>query len=70
MKTISIPEDWTAEEALSVVAFLEHLVAAVWSEHADAMVEHSERLERLRRPVASHPLRRHRNLRSDNDLPF
>ncbi|MBC8426159.1 hypothetical protein H8E07_18755 [bacterium] len=70
MRTIDIPDDWTAEEALTVVAFLEHLVDAVWAEHGDAMAEHSERLDRLRRPVASSLLRGHRPLRTDSDLPF
>ena len=39
MKTIQIPTDLTAEEALSISALLEQIINAVWAQHGDAMLE-------------------------------
>jgi hypothetical protein len=32
-----IPDDWTTDEAIAVVAFLEHVISAIWSAHGDKM---------------------------------
>ena len=52
MKTIKIPADLTAEEALCINALLEQIITALWSQHGDAMLE---RLDRYRRLAAAEP---------------
>lgn len=52
MKTIQIPTDLTAEEALSITALLDQIVNAIWAQHGDAMLE---RLDRQRRLATADP---------------
>ena len=33
MSAIDIPDDWSGEDALVVVAFLEEIVHAIWNRH-------------------------------------
>ena len=33
MSSINVPDDWSGEDALVVVAFLEEIVLAIWSRH-------------------------------------
>ena len=68
MKTIQIPTDLTAEEALSISALLEQIINAVWAQHGDAMLERLDRQHRLatadpRCPVCRPDL-------GEDDLPF
>ncbi len=37
MRRVNIPPQWTGEQALSVVAFLEDVIRAVWRQHGDHM---------------------------------
>jgi hypothetical protein len=37
MRRVTIPAHWTAEQALSMVAFLEDVIRAIWREHGDHM---------------------------------
>jgi hypothetical protein len=37
MRRVNIPPRWTGEQALSVVAFLEDVIRAVWRQHGDHM---------------------------------
>lgn len=37
MRRVNIPTQWTGEQALSVVAFLEDVIRAVWRQHGDHM---------------------------------
>lgn len=69
MKTINIPTDLTAEEALSIAALLDQIINAIWAEHGDAMFERLDRQRRLanaepRCPVCQPPDP------ADEDLPF
>lgn len=36
--TIIVPHDWSGEEALTVVDFLEQIVQAIWNLHNDSMI--------------------------------
>ena len=36
--TIVVPHDWSGEEALTVVDFLERIVQAIWNLHNDTMM--------------------------------
>ena len=36
--TIVVPHDWSGEEALTVVGFLEQIVQAIWNLHNDSML--------------------------------
>lgn len=68
MKTLKIPNDLTAEEALSVTALLEQIISAIWAQHGDAMLERLDRQRRLaiaepRCPVCRPDI-------GDEDMPF
>jgi hypothetical protein len=39
MTWINIPEDWTGDQALAVVEFLDELSAAIWSTHELKMLD-------------------------------
>jgi hypothetical protein len=45
MKTLTIPDHWTPDEALSFVAFLEELIQAIWIEHGPLMARRLRRAE-------------------------
>lgn len=36
--TLVIPHDWSGEEALSVLSFLEQIAQCIWNLHGDAMM--------------------------------
>ena len=42
-----IPENWTAEEALVIAAFLEQVIGAIWRTHGSAMGHHLQRVRML-----------------------
>jgi hypothetical protein len=52
MKTVEIPADLSAEEALCINALLEQIISALWAQHGNAMLE---RLDRNRRLAAAEP---------------
>jgi len=37
MKHVTIPRHWSAEQALSVVRFLDDVIRAVWRQHGEEM---------------------------------
>lgn len=37
--TISIPKDWTGEQANAVFDFLEDILTAIWETHETALIE-------------------------------
>jgi len=37
MRRVTIPAHWTGEQAISVVAFLEDVIRAIWRQHGDDM---------------------------------
>ena len=37
MRHSHVPEDWTAETALDVVAFLDHVIQTIWDIHGRQM---------------------------------
>ena len=46
-RKLSIPKQWTPEEALSIVAFLEDIITNIWMIHGHAMEKCFQRAERL-----------------------
>ena len=68
MKTLQIPADLTAEEALSSTALLEQIVNAIWAQHGDAMLDRLDRQHRIaavdpRCPICRPDI-------GDDNLPF
>lgn len=63
MRRVTIPAQWTGEQALSVVAFLEDVIRAIWRQHGDHMA-HLLNPDREPQPELrpSSPI--------DEDLPF
>lgn len=58
MKHVTIPNEWSGEEALKLVAFLERVIEAVWRAHGREMGYHLEYLHTaLFRPPYVKPLR-------------
>jgi len=70
MNTVEIPDDWTPEESLTVVAFLQNIIDAVWDKHSEQMSQHEDRLERLRRPLILNTSELRRRTEPDYNLPF
>ena len=66
MKPVPIPEHWTAEEALGIVAFLEGIVEAIWFVHGRQMGYH---LRDKSPPVDPPDPIRHPNF-GDDTIPF
>lgn len=51
MKPIPIPPRWTAEEALSVVGFLEQIIESIWSAHGYRMGEYLQARQEAINPL-------------------
>lgn len=64
MKRVTIPRHWSAEQALSVVAFLDDVIRAIWREHGEQMADV------LRRDVCRPVEETEPSRLDDDDLPF
>ena len=64
MKRVTIPRHWSAEQALSVVAFLDDVIRAIWREHGEQMADVLRR-DACRSVEETEPYRL-----DDDDLPF
>ena len=56
MSTIDIPNDWSGEDALLIVAFLEEVVHAIWNRHHREMglvLEHLSTADNSSSPIAA-----------------
>lgn len=63
----NIPSFWTAEEALTLCAFLETLASAIWNTHGHAMAKHLQRIQHLQN------IKSRLNIdppQDDDDIPF
>ncbi len=68
MKTVQIPENWTAKEALAVYDFLADVMEAIWERHDDQMLEllHNEEEE----PVDQIDWLQQKSESDNNEIPF
>lgn len=66
-KTIEIPDDLSAEEALCITTLLDKITAAIWAQYHDEMVQ---RLDRHRRYAEADPRCPVCQPAGDDDLPF
>ncbi len=60
-----VPADWTPEQALRTVEFLDDILAAIWAHHEDAIcfaIEHREHSEE--------PVQQTLPIQPDPDIPF
>ena len=62
--TVIIPHDWSDEEALTVVGFLEQLAQCIWNLHGDGM------MAAMRRRNAAASTVQYRPPHEDDDLPW
>jgi len=77
-KHVKIPSNWHPREALTVVAFLEHTIDAVWRQHGPAMADFLYEPQRAAHDRHTAPLIRRRLPRrppariitTDDDIPF
>lgn len=71
MNRVDIPQSWTPDQALAVVAFLERVIAEIWAAHGrpmrDRIYQLSELLE-VERPPAPNP--NPPSTDPDDDIPF
>jgi hypothetical protein len=63
MRRVNIPPQWTGEQALSVVAFFEDVIRAIWRQHGDRMAPLLDPDRRLEPDPSSSAPR-------DDDMPF
>lgn len=62
--TLVIPHDWSGEEALTMVHFLEHIIHCIWNLHHDGM------MTAMRRRNAASGTVKYQPPQSNDDLPF
>jgi hypothetical protein len=48
MNKPDIPKYWSAEEALTFVAFLEDIISTIWKTHGQDMARHLQRIHHLK----------------------
>jgi hypothetical protein len=65
---VSIPTTWTAEQAVTVVDFLDTLLSVIWELHGDAMAEVIA--EQSRRLIAEQEYEACAAAQPDDDVPF
>ncbi len=75
MKSIPIPQHWSADQALTTVAFLESVISAVWEAYGTQMVngqQHMRLLLEAQRPccVCINGLDPPPQPDTDDEIPF
>ena len=66
MNKPSIPGYWSAEEALTFVAFLEDLISNIWSIHGRNMAMHLQQVRHLQNQAPKDCA----NPKAADDIPF